>query len=296
MQTVEVARVAATYRCHPKAGPGCGADVPVSSQTCRSCRRPQHRPVAPPAGPLLSDCILIDADTRKPIGLAASVSPSAAGFVAAAARKYGPRLDSRARLSGIGDRQAMFGTLAPVPLRQRYGCTRSAVARDTDVASWRAVAIELHAILGTHLPDVAAGNVYAARNVADIWKFPGTGWTSGVLNLTQLLPYHRDAGNLAESWSAMIGARSKVDGGHLYLPEYDVTLDVGHRSLVAFPGATITHGVTPMSVGRGGWRVTAVFYGLRGCVACADTESAEIARIAARATARARIMAAGGAP
>jgi hypothetical protein len=233
--------------------------------------------------------VLYDGD--RPVALVASVSPSAAGFVARAGREWGPRQDGRARLSGIGDRQAMFGTLAPVPLRQRYGCSRSNIARHTDPADWRAVAIECHHVLAEALPEIASGNVDAAASIADVWKFSGTGWTSGVLNLTQLLPYHRDAGNLAHSWSAMIGTRSGVTGGHLHLPEYDAFLAVDHRSLIAFPGGDITHGVTPMHVNRTGWRVTAVFYGLRGCTACAATEAAEIARTAQRATLRARLMA-----
>jgi hypothetical protein len=293
---VMVARMIAEYMCSPKSAPSCGTMIPVAKSTCPSCRLGQVRPVAsPPMTPPLADCVLVD-DDGTPLALCAQVSASAAGFVAAAARRWSPRLDSRARLSGIGDRQAMFGTLAPVPIRQRYGCTRSAIARKTDPEQWAQIAGELHGLLAAHVPAVAEANVKAAAGVADIWKFPGTGWTSGVLNLSQLLPFHRDAGNLTHSWSAMIGARSKVDGGHLYLPEYGVTLAVGHRSLVAFPGGDITHGVTPMVVGRGGWRVTAVFYGLRGCVECEPNESDEIARIGARATERARIMAHEGGP
>jgi len=289
MRRIDVERLDVYYRCSSKAGPSCGGDVPVARRTCPHCRGLQHRPVAPVPTEVLSDCILYCDD--RPLALAASVSSSAAGYIAAAAHEWGARFDGRARLSGIGDRQAMFGTLAPVPLRQRYGCSRSNVARQTDPGSWRAVAIECHHVLAEHLPAVASANVASAADIADVWKWSGTGWTSGVLNLTQLLPYHRDAGNLTHSWSAMIGARSSVDGGHLHLPEYGVTLAVTHRSLIAFPGGDVTHGVTPMTVSRRGWRVTAVFYGLRGCIPCAATEQDEIARAASRATVRARAMA-----
>lgn len=294
MNRVDVTRLDATYRCRPKHARSCGAVVVVSRQTCPNCHEQQRRPTAPAAleADLLRDCVLYDGD--RPLAFVGSVTRETAGLVAAAATRWGDKMDGRARLSGIGDRQAMFGTLAPVPLRQRYGCTRSAIARSTDPDAWTRVARELHAALRTALPHVAAHNVDVAAPIADIWKFPGTGWTSGVLNLTQVLPYHRDAGNLAHSWSAMVGARAGVDGGHLHLPEYGVTLAVDHRSLIAFPGGDVTHGVTPMKVSRLGWRVTAVFYGLRGCIPCAATEPEEIARTAGRATARARAMAEAG--
>jgi hypothetical protein len=229
-----------------------------------------------------------------PLVLLDTVSARATGFVATLARTYAARnTKGRPRMSGLGDRQAMFGTLAPQPVRQRYGCTRSRISRETDPDAWQAVAAECHGRLADAFPDVAAANVASAAGVADCWKWAGTGWTSGVLNLTQVLPYHRDAGNLAGSWSAMIGARSNVDGGHLYLPEFGVWLAVGHRSLLCFAGADVAHGVTPITVGRDGWRVTAVFYGLRLCRECADSHEAELARANQRSTGGARAVADG---
>jgi hypothetical protein len=237
---------------------------------------------------------IVDADTGAPLALLDTVSPAAAGFVATVARDYAGRNTSgRPRMSGLGDRQAMFGTLAPQPIRQRYGCSRSQISRETDTGTWVQIAAECHAKLAAAFPEVAEANVQAAAEVADCWKYEGTGWTSGVLNLTQVLPYHLDAGNLPGSWSAMIGARSGVAGGDLYLPEYGVWLGVGNRSLLCFPGADISHGVTPIVVPRGGWRVTAVFYGLRKCRECADSHEAELARSQARATAGNRAVAAG---
>ena len=297
LRRIDVTRIDATYRCNPKDGPSCGAEVPVGKVTCPACRKGQVRPNAPiPTGRLISNAVLYDDGT--PVALVTSVSKEAAGFLTAMTKwahdeVAGPSQapGSVPRLSGIGDRQRMFGTLAPQPLRKRYGCRRSHVTRGTDPDAWAEVAAEAHGILEAALPDVAARNVALADPIGEPWKFPGTGWTSGVLNLTQLLPFHRDAGNLAGSWSGMVGARSAVDGGHLYLPEYDLTLEVGNRSLICFPGGMVTHGVTPMTVKRGGWRVTAVFYGLRGCLACAATEAEELTRMDRRATELNRAMA-----
>lgn len=300
MQRLDLTRAepAPTYVCHPRAaGPGCGAEVPVSLTRCPRCKTVQQRPLAPVSGgDVITNAVLYDAG--RPVALVAEVGPEAAGFIATQARSFaGRNTRGRPRLSGLGDRQAMFGTLQPQPLRQRYGCTRSQVARKTNPAAWLAVATECHAILADALPQVAAHNLDVASGVAECWRWAGTGWTSGVLNLTQVLPYHRDSGNLAGSWSAMIGARSSgVDGGHLYLPEYDVTLGVGNRSLICFPGADVVHGVTPLTVGANAWRVTAVFYGLRGCLECEPSLEAEMARASARATVRARAISDGASP
>lgn len=269
----------------------------MTSVTCPRCGRRQTRPVAPvPAGEPISNAVLFY--EGKPLVLVAEVSAKSAGFVAQMARKWAViNTRGRPRLSGIGDRQKMVGTLAPQPLRQRYGCRRSMVSRGTDPSDWLQVVQECHEVFARHLPTQAALNAACADSVAPLWKWEGTGWTSGVLNLTQVLPYHRDSGNLVGSWSAMIGARSSgVTGGHLYLPEFDAVLGVGHRSLICFPGAEVTHGVTPMSVAREGWRVTAVFYGLKGCIPCLPDELEELERASKRSTERARIIATGEGP
>lgn len=298
MQRIDVERVGVgTFTCSPRTAPSCGAAVPMTAVTCPECKTRQTRPIAPvPAGQPISNAILYH--DGKPLVLVAEVSAGAAGYVAQMARKWAIiNTKGRPRLSGIGDRQKMVGTLAPQPLRQRYGCRRSMVSRGTEPEDWLAVAQECHAVFAEHLGEQAAANAQTADAVAPIWKWEGTGWTSGVLNLTQVLPYHRDSGNLAGSWSAMIGARSSgVTGGHLYLPEFDAVLGVGHRSLICFPGAEVTHGVTPMTVAREGWRVTAVFYGLKGCASCLPDEAAELERASKRSTDRARIIATGQGP
>lgn len=267
--------------------------------TCPACHNSQVRHVAsePDETHLLRDCILMDADTNLPIALVASVSQQAAGWVAAAARsniKGTPGY--RARLSGMGDRSTVFGTLAPQALRKRYGCQRSAVSRSTPPERWQTLATECAERFHDHLPLEARVTRDAANDIGKDWKWAGTGWTSGVLNLTQLLPYHKDSGNLPGAWSAMVGARSLVTGGHLHLPEYDVTLAVDHRSLICFPGGEVVHGVTPIHVRTGGWRVTCVFYGLNAVRRCAPCAEQELARSRTDATRRARAVGRGETP
>lgn len=300
MQRLDVHRLEGVgARCFPRDRASCGGVVPYAATTCPDCKQRQNR-TAPEVNPadLLHDVMLHDADTGEPIALATRVSAHAAGFVSNLGAQFANiKIRSatshipQPRLSGLGDRQAMFGTVKPMPLRRRYGCRRSEMTRATNADDWLAVTGELQSTLAQHLPAVAARNIELAEPIADIWKWDGTGWTSGVVNYTQRLPYHRDAGNLRGSWSAMIGARSAATGGHLHLPDYGVTIAVDNRSLLCFAGGDIAHGVTPMVVRPTGFRVTAVFYGLSGVKPCAPTYEAERIRGAQRSTDAARLMA-----
>jgi hypothetical protein len=96
----------------------------------------------------------------------------------------------------------------------------------------------------------------------------GTTWTSGVVNQNSQLPYHRDGFNFP-TWSAMPVIRRGVDGGHLHLPEYDLTVACRDGWAVFFCGQQLLHGVTPMRLTKpDGYRFSVVYYALRGMKDC----------------------------
>src|SRR3982751_17283 len=100
------------------------------------------------------------------------------------------------------------------------------------------------------------------------WKLGESEWTSGVINASARLPYHRDAMNFPV-WSAMPVLRRHMDGGHLHVPEYDLVLPCRDGWGVFFPGYDLVHGVTPMSPTRpDGYRYSLVYYALRGMQDC----------------------------
>lgn len=117
------------------------------------------------------------------------------------------------------------------------------------------------------------------------WLITGTPWTSGVLNETSAMPYHVDGNNL-RAWSAMIVARRGITGGHLHIPEYDLTVECRDGDVIWFPGWQLMHGVTPITRRTpDGYRYTAVFYTVRGIAACLDPVE-ELARARAARSAR----------
>ncbi|MGA1037191.1 MAG: hypothetical protein ACO3VQ_05200 [Ilumatobacteraceae bacterium] len=195
-----------------------------------------------------------------------------------------PSANGGARLSGIRYGNRTFGTTAPQPLRRRYGCRQSAfhAERPDVVGLLGEVFYGAWETFNENLPEAAqATDAKTAESIHDDWRFAGTPWTSGIINDNASLPYHKDSGNLTDSWSAMIVLRHKADGGALHLPEYGVTLDCFDKSLVFFDGQALWHGVTPIRLrNKEAFRRSIVMYSKSACKNCgpAHLEAARAAR------------------
>lgn len=241
----------------------------------------------PPSGATIIDgsARLIDADTDETVALHLTGREISNGPSLARAMRH-VRWDGMTpganeyRLSGICSMHRTFGTAPPVPLRRRYGCSRcrfddeypalTGMLADAARAAWVQFA--------TQAPDEARKHTELTDIVLPAWRFGGTPWTSGIINNTAVLPYHRDAGNIGGSWSAMLALRRGVSGGLLHLADYDVWLAVPDRSLTIFDGQSILHAVTPLSVdGSGAYRYTVVWYAKANAVKCLDGD-AEVRR------------------
>lgn len=121
------------------------------------------------------------------------------------------------------------------------------------------------------LPDRAVADKQVLAAVLEDWKMEeGALWTSGVINKSATLPYHRDGMNF-QTWSAMPSLRYGMLGGHLHLPEYDITFPVRDGEVTWFCGKDLVHGVTPMSIKKktpGAYRYSIVYYALSGMKDC----------------------------
>lgn len=112
------------------------------------------------------------------------------------------------------------------------------------------------------------------KNLADAgldneWRMTDDAlWTSGVVNKSSTLPYHRDGFNFA-TWSAMPVIRKNMAGGYLTFPEYDFTCSCRDGWVTFFAGYKYVHGVTPMSPKTAdAYRYSIVYYALRGMKDC----------------------------
>ena len=177
-----------------------------------------------------------------------------------------------ARMSGIASANKVFGTLEPNRLRQRFGCKSAALDRD---------APELRALLGQLLTSsykqLETIEPHRTKDHQELieskihpdWLIAEMPFTSGIINYSAALPYHRDSGNVLGSWSVMVALRKHMSGGQLHLPEYDVVLGVPDRSIIFFNGQAIWHGVTPMvAAKKDAYRFTIVYYAKRKICDC----------------------------
>jgi hypothetical protein len=175
------------------------------------------------------------------------------------------------RMSGLTAGSRTFGYSQRRPVYQREGCSMSALGQEQP-AEHRVLekyADRLADMLQVVDPGLVERGRVAVAEVEDDWRLGDRKlWTSGVVNQSAVLPYHRDAFNFP-AWSAMPVLRRHVEGGYLHIPEYGATIGCRDGWAVFFAGYQLVHGVTPMGARRdGGYRYSVVFYALKGMKDC----------------------------
>jgi hypothetical protein len=242
--------------------------------------------------PINEECILIDADTKQFVAAQLFVKPEAESICAQISRllRYDVKwvMDS-ARLSGIRSVNKVFGTLEPNKLRRRYGCQYAMLNKEKPelislLDKMSEHTFELFEEASQDIANFHKELVYSS--VHKDWLIADTPFTSGVINNSAALPYHRDSGNILGAWSTMLSLRKNMNGGHLHLPEYDLTLGIPDKSVTIFCGQAIWHGVTPMiPTKKDAHRFTIVWYAKRNVCNCVSAEE-EPQRAARQATKR----------
>ena len=224
------------------------------------------------------DCILRDATTGQFIAAQVRINVDITKVSAQISRmlRYDLKwaLDSKrpARLSGIRSANRVFGILEPNKLRRRFGCTQASLNRENPelTALLTLIAKENYRLFEELNPEQAkAHKDLVEENIHPDWLMGGTPFTSGIINYSAGLPYHKDSGNLIGSWSAMLALRKNMNGGALHLPEYGVTLGIPDQSITIFNGQEVWHGVTPMiAAKKDAYRFTLVWYAKRKICQC----------------------------
>lgn len=199
--------------------------------------------------------------------------------------------------SGRRNASRVFGWSPRRPVQRREACNSTSFAKEqpNEQAVLDRWAVKLLAMLRELDPAIPERDEETMREVLPDWRMAGTTWTSGVVNQNSQLPYHRDGFNFP-TWSAMPVLRRGVDGGHLHLPEYDLTVACRDGWGVFFCGQQLVHGVTPMrQVKPGAYRFSVVYYALRGMKDC-HTYALETAHARRKRTEREQRIAAALAP
>jgi hypothetical protein len=236
---------------------------------------------------------IVDAESGAPVLIVTKMTREATSALRTAVRRASMGTVARMSSKMPGDGRT-FGYAPRNPIKQKEACGATTLERDQpEVAGVLArLAGALGREFGSLLPARAAADRQVVGAVLPDWLLDEDGlWTSGVINRTATLPYHRDGANF-HTWSAMPSVRMGVDGGRLHLPEYGLTCRVDDADVTWFAGRDLVHGVTPMRLRRSdGYRYTVVYYALSGMVDCRSWAE-ETAGAAALRTVRERKMAA----
>lgn len=277
----------------------CGEKVKHSpNHLCPNCGHRLVKANPPPPGPdsrvIDGNAAIVDSLTGKVVALHIVCATDLATDLAASLSqvKFDDQVFSNvtttSRLSGLASTHRTFGYQPPVPMRRRYGCSRSQFNSEypqamEQIAQFCRVAEHVFRTHASDVHDITAQKVRDA--IPPAWLIAGTPWSSGIINKTVSLPYHRDSANISSSWSAMLVCRRQVEGGLLHLADYDTYFTVPHGSISIFDGQSITHGVTPMRMlSPAGFRYSMVVYAKSGMRKCCADPSQEGRRAALEAT------------
>jgi hypothetical protein len=239
------------------------------------------------------DCVLIDKDHQVVVAAQIRIKPELESVCSQVSRlirhdvKWAMDSKVPARLSGIRSVNRVFGTLEPNKLRRRYGCTPAMLDKENPELAHLLgqIALSNFELFKEIDTQRAAEHERIVRDeIHPDWLIAGSPYTSGVINNSAALPYHKDSGNLIGSWSAMLSIRKNMDGGHLHLPEYGVTLGIPDRSVTIFNGQALWHGVTPMiAAKKDAYRFTLVWYAKKKICQCGCSKD-EASRAATEAS------------
>jgi hypothetical protein len=208
------------------------------------------------------------------------------GLEMATVARMSSRMAGQGRTFGWAPRRVVNG---------RESCRATSANRDFpgSYAVLDELADQLSAQFAGLLPARARADAATlAAEVKSDWRMGEESlWTSGVVNRSSLLPYHRDSMNF-HTWSAMPTLRYGMRGGYLHVPEYDIVFPCRDGEVTWFCGRDLVHGVTPMRMQtKDAYRYSVVYYALSGMRNC-RTFAEETAEAAQRRTDRERKLAA----
>jgi hypothetical protein len=185
-----------------------------------------------------------------------------------------------ARTAGMKTESRIFGYAPRVAVRNDYcHATSLAVESPSVHAHICALGKGVDALYARFNPGLHEEHATQVAKVLPEWRIRDSVFTSGIINQNNILPYHHDAGNFTNVWSNMLVFKSRVEGGHLVVPEYDCAFEVADHTLLMFDGQRLLHGVTPMQkLSPKGFRYSIVYYALKEMWACLppDEERARI--------------------
>jgi hypothetical protein len=245
-------------------------------------------PVLPKEPDLYEPAIIVDAETKEPIAANLPMNKASVEALRAAVLSIKYSTTRRLGAGGMQNASRTFGMQPRKAAHKRESCRSTSLAEENPEA--HATLVGMSDVLAEqfreYFPDRYAADKQTIDNVNPEWRMTDEAmWTSGVVNKSSQLPYHRDGFNF-DTWSVMPVIRKNMEGGYLHFPEFDVTVACRDGFTVNFCGHQWVHGVTPMKPTSGdAYRYSIVYYALRGMKDC-FTYALETAQGAVKRTER----------
>lgn len=238
------------------------------------------RPLTTDGLTLVDQPTLVLGPDREPLAALLGSADVAPVMVAlkAAVRRIG--CHKLARPGGLTSESRTFGNAARMPARGFDSC-RSCTAA-VDHPEEHAVLCNAAGYLWRHLqsasiPGVNERLTEAADGILPAWRLPGAPWTSGIVNRSSALTWHRDRNNTPGVWQLLVTFRHHMQGGLTVVPELGLAFAAGDGDLIAFPGQQWWHGVTALHPTRSdGYRYSIVYYqvgAMRSCLPPAEEQA-----------------------
>ena len=147
--------------------------------------------------------------------------------------------------TGVSYPAESFGIAERRPIRRRMGVGRTqfsykhpifaGVMEELVKSGWKSLK---HGARGLY------DAIDSAPKSLKAWRIGNTPYTSGVINASVSMPYHRDRNNVEHTGSLMWVTRRHAEGGHLHIPELNAVVDCSHGTMLVFYGEIFWHGVT----------------------------------------------------
>lgn len=219
-------------------------------------------------------CVGVDEKTGEPIFIL-SKTPEALSEPLFGALRNMSIWNQTKRSNGIENTSRIYGFRPRQPAKKFDWCQKATLERDypwtTDLlkswVDWSEAEYRKH-----NLKSFLQFREKITNTVKPCWRF-GEIYTSGIINRSNALAYHKDARNFGGVWSAMIVLKTRVRGGLLSIPEYDVLVDIPHGCTFFFDGQGLLHGVTGIEKENPlGIRFSVVAYSLEQMCKCLEPE------------------------
>lgn len=175
------------------------------------------------------------------------------------------------RTIGVPQLSTVYGALPRIAIREDY-CRYSKKSKEERKNFY--LALELNKKLSEYykeyFPEKWKNAInFNKENILKDYRPVETPWTNINVNVNQVIKYHRDSGNNKQDLSNVLIIKNGVTGGHLSMPEYNISLHQGDGFMVFFKGQDILHGVTPCNfTSKESYRCSIVNYTLHNLKHC----------------------------